>query len=571
MKNREIAHILFEMGDLLELRGENPFKIVAYRKAARSIEAMNGDVEEVWKEGRLRSIPGVGKAIAEKIEEYLSVGKVSTYDRLMEETPPGMAELLQISGLGPKTVALFHEKLGVSSIDELERAAKEHQIRRLPRMGATSESNILRSIERYRRRSTRIPLGMALPVVEEMLTYLNAIEGVKRVSTAGSFRRGRDTVGDIDILATSDAPVAIINAFTRMPIVEDVLAKGSTKASVIVKDTIQVDLRIVDPRSYGTLIQYFTGSKEHNVKLREIARQRGYKLSEYSLTRVADGEELYFDEEVDVYAALGLPYIQPELREDRGEIEAAVAGKLPALVELSEIKGDLHVHSEWSDGRDRLEVIAEAGINMGYEYIALCDHSPSLGITGGLSKERLIEKIEAISRVNEQMDNFHLLSGTEVDIRADGKLDYPNDILDRCDIVVAAIHTGHKQTEREISKRLITAMENEHVDIIAHPTGRIIGRREPYEVDMEKVLEVAHSSDTILEINAHPNRLDLNEFWARKAKDMGVKMVINTDAHRIENLLLMKYGVKVARRGWLEKVDVVNTLGFRELCRLFDI
>ena len=570
MKNREIADILYEMGDLLELRSESRFKILAYRKAARSIESMKENIEQVWREGNLRSIPGVGSAISEKIEEYLTTGKIQSYERMEEEMPPGLSELLKISGLGPKTIVMLHEKLGVSNIDELERAAREHRIRRLPRMGATSEANILKAVERYRKRSTRIPLGVALPIVDEIMAYLLTIDGLANISTAGSLRRGRDTVGDIDILATSMAPEAVITAFVKMPIIDDVLSRGTTKASVIVRDTVQVDLRIVDPKSYGTLIQYFTGSKEHNVKLREIAKYRGYKLSEYSLARITDGVELFLESEEDVYSELGMQYIPPELREDTGEIEAAIAGKLPDLVELSDIQGDLHVHSDWSDGLDSIEVIADAARGLGYSYAAICDHSPSLGITGGLTDERLLEKIDAVSKLNQQTDDFRLLAGTEVDIRADGRLDYPDDLLERCDVVVAAVHTAHNQKKREITKRIINAVENEHVDIIAHPTGRIIGERDPYEVEMEAVFDAASRTGTFMEINAHPKRLDLNDLWARKAKEMGVKMVINTDAHSIENLVLMKYGVKVARRGWLEKGDLLNTAGLEELLRILE-
>lgn len=559
--------MLYEIGDLLELRAENRFKILAYRKAARSIESLREDIVQVCREGRLESIPGVGKAIAEKVEEYLRTGKIEAYDDLLSKTPHGLAELLQISGLGPKTIFLLHDKLGITSLDDLEKAAKEHRIRRLPRMGPTSETNILKSIERYRKRSTRIPYSVAETVVEDILSHLGGMEGLEHLTPAGSFRRGKETVGDIDILATSSKPADVISAFVRMPLVEEILGQGPTKASVVVRDTIQVDLRIVEHRSYGTVLQYFTGSKDHNVKLRQIAIDQGYSLSEYSLKRMTDGQELFFDREEDIYARLGMQYIPPEMREDTGEIEAALAGKLPRLIELSDIKGDLHVHSSWSDGRDSIEQMALAAKALGYEYIACSDHSPSVGIAGGLSPENLERKIEEIAALNEVLEGFTVLVGTEVDIRADGRLDYPDDLLARCDVVVASVHMAQQQKERSITGRIISAIENRNVDIIAHPTGRIIGRRDPYEVDMQAVLEAAARNGTAMEINAYPNRLDLNDVWSRTAKDLGVKMAIDSDAHAGEQLKVMKYGVIAARRGWLEKGDVLNAMGLQELMK----
>jgi len=567
VKNYEVARLLREIGDLLELRDETGFKVAAYKKAARSLESMKEDVECVWSDGRLVSIPGVGKAIAKKIEEYLETGQIETHKRLVEETGPGLVELLQISGIGPKTVLLLHQKLNVSSIEDLERAAREHQVRRLPRMGPTSENNILKAIERYRKRSDRIPLGVALPLAEEILNYLGGIEGVENLQVAGSLRRGRDTVGDIDVLATSSLPQKVIDAFVKMPLVQEVLGKGGTKASVIAGDTIQVDLRIVDHRSFGTVLQYFTGSKDHNVKLRNIALEHGYSLSEYSLTRLKSGEELFFDREEDLYGRLGLPWISPELREDRGEIEAALNGTLPRLIELLDIKGDLHVHSDWSDGKNSIEEMVEAAQALGYEYMAICDHSPGLGIASGLSIERLVEKIRVIRELNETLEGFTLLAGTEVDIRADGRLDYPNEVLAECDLVVASVHSAHNQSERTMNNRIVSAMENEHVDIIAHPTGRKIGERRPYQVNMELILEAALRTETIMEINAHPARLDMNDRWARRAKEIGVKAAINSDAHNIQGLKVMKFGVKTARRGWLEPENVVNASDLKGLMK----
>jgi DNA polymerase (family 10) len=568
MKNREVANILYEMAELLELHAENRFKIIAYGKAARAVESLKEDIEQVCRERRLDSIPGVGTAIAQKIEEYLRTGKIQAHQDLLKETPAGLAELLQISGLGPKTIFLLHEKLNITNLDELEKAAREHRIRRLPRMGPTSEKNILKAIERYRKRSNRILLSVAEPIVDEVLSYLKGMNGLENITAAGSYRRSKETVGDIDILATASRPEEIIAAFVRMPMVDEVLGKGPTKASVIVRETIQVDLRIVEHRSYGTVLQYFTGSKDHNVHLRQVALERGYSLSEYSLKRLVDGKDLFFAREEDVYAALGMRYVPPELREDTGEIEAALQDRLPKLVELGDIRGDLHVHSEWSDGRASIEEMAKAAQALGYEYIAISDHSPSVGIAGGLTPEQLNQKIEAIAAINETLKGFTILVGTEVDIRADGKLDYPNELLARCDVVVASVHMAQQQKERAITGRLITAIENENVDIIGHPTGRIIGRRDPYEVDMQSVLEAAARTGTIMEVNAYPDRLDLNDAWSRTAKEMGVRMCIDSDAHDPEHLSVMKYGVKVARRGWLEKKNIQNTLRLRELLRV---
>lgn len=565
VKNREIAGILYQMAELLELHAENRFKIIAYSRAARAIESLTEDIEQVCRDGRLEGIPGVGKAIAEKIKEYLRTGRIQSHQDLLADTPQGLAELLQISGLGPKTVFMLHEKLDITNLDELEKAAREHRIRRLPRMGVVREKNILKSIERYRKRSNRILYSTAESIVDEILTYLGGIEGLEHATAAGSYRRRKETVGDIDILATAARPEEIVAAFVKMPLVEEVLAKGPTKASVIMNDTIQVDLRIVEHRSYGTVLQYFTGSKEHNVSMRQLALDRGYSLSEYSLTRLANGQDLFFDQEEEVYQALGLQYIPPELREDRGEIEAALRGRLPKLVEAKDIRGDLHVHSIWSDGRASIIELAQAARSLGYEYIALSDHSPSVGIAGGIGREKMEEKIEAVAEANDSLEGITVLMGAEVDIKADGSLDYPDDLLERMDVVVASVHMAQQQKERTITGRLISAIENQNVDIIGHPTGRIINQREPSDMDFHAVLEAAARAGTALEINAHPSRLDLNDVNARAAKEMGVQMSINSDAHDAGQLLNMKYGINVARRAWLEKKDLINAMDLKDL------
>ncbi len=565
MRNNEIAGLLYNISELLEIRGENPFKIRAYVKAARAIEGMSEDIEKVAMENRLEEIPGVGEAIATKLEEYLATGKLEYYEELKKQVPSGLHELLRIPGIGPKTLKFLHEELGIKSIEELEKAAKAHRLRRLSHFGETKEENILKAIERYRQRSTRIPLGTALPLAREIVEGLKKSGFIQKIEPAGSLRRRKETVGDIDILATSKHAAAAINAFVRLPVVKEIIGKGSTKATIVTKDAIQVDLRIMESRSFGTSLQYFTGSKEHNIKLRDLARQKGFKLSEYDLEEVSTGKKRYYESDDDVYRTLGISPIPPEIREDTGEIEAAMDGMLPSLVELGDIKGDFHVHTDWSEGRNTLPEMVEAAKKLGYEYIAITDHSKAIGIAHGLSEERLKKQIKEIDKLNEELDDFHVFTGVEVDIKADASLDFSDNILSLCDVVVASLHTGQNQTRREITGRLITAMENENVDIIAHPTGRIIGEREAYDVDIEALLDAAAGTKTALEINAYPTRLDLNDINSRKAKTIGIKLAIDTDAHNSGHLGNMEFGVNVARRGWLEKDDIVNTRSAKDV------
>jgi DNA polymerase (family 10) len=565
MRNREVAGLLYNISELLEITGENPFKIRAYAKAARAIEGMSEDIEKVAGEKKLKEIPGVGEAIAAKLEEYMATGKLGYYDQLKNRVPAGLHELLKIPGIGPKTLKFLYENLGIKSIEELEKAAKGHRLKRLPHFGVTKEENILRSIERYRQRSTRIPLGIALPLAREITELLEKSGFIEKIEPAGSLRRKKETVGDIDILATSADPQAAIEVFVHLPAAKDILGKGLTKATIVTSDAIQVDLRIVESRSFGTSLQYFTGSKEHNIKLRDLARQKGLKLSEYDLEEVSTGKKLYCESDDEVYRTLGLLPIPPEIREDTGEIEAALLGKLPGLVELRDIKGDFHVHTDWSEGRNTLPEMVKAAQELGYEYIAITDHSKAIGITNGLNEERLQEQIDEIDKLNDKFEDFHVFTGIEVDIRADASLDLHNYILKKCDVVVAALHTGQTQSRREITGRLITAMENENVDIIAHPTGRILGEREGYDVDIDTLLDTAASTNTVLEINGYPTRLDLVDVNARKAKNKGVKLSLGTDAHNTGHLELMEFGVNVARRGWLEIGDLINTRALKDV------
>ncbi len=559
MRNAEVARLLYDISELLEIKGESTFKIRAYAKAARSIEGMTEDIEKAASGERLEEIPGVGSSIAEKIEEYLTTGRLGYYEDLKKQVPAELHELLKIPGIGPKTMQFLHRELGITGVEELEKAARDHRLRRLSHFGETKEENIIKAIERYRQRSTRIPLGTGLPLVREIVEALEKSGFIDKIEPAGSLRRRKETIGDIDILATSRDAGAAIEAFVRLPLVKDVLGKGETKATIVTKEAIQVDLRIMESRSFGTSLQYFTGSKEHNIKLRDLARQKGYKLSEYDLEEISTGKKLYFESDDEVYRKLGLSPIPPEIREDAGEIEAALSGKLPRLVEHKDIKGDFHTHTDWSEGANTLPEMVEAARKLGYEYMAVTDHSKAIGIAHGLNGERLLAQIEEIRKLNERLSDFHVFSGIEVDVKADSSLDLPDSILKQCDIVVAALHTGQGQTRREITGRLITAMENGNVDIIAHPTGRIIGEREAYDVDIEALLDAAAVTGTVLEINAYPARLDLGDVNARKAKNKGVVMAIGTDAHNAGHLGLMEFGVDVARRGWLEKKDLMNT------------
>lgn len=555
MKNKELALIFEKIGDALEFKGENPFKIIAYRKAARILNDLTEDIEVIHRQGTLRDIPGIGEGIAKKIDEYLRTGKMKKYEEVTGDLPDGLLELMEIPSLGPKTLSLAHKKLGVSNLEDLRRVIEDGSLAELPGMGQKKAENILKGIERFEVSRRRISLGDAFPLVMSVVNELKQLKEIKQISPAGSLRRLKETIGDIDILVAGDKGREIIGAFTHLPEVAEILAKGETKGSVVMRGGQQVDLRVVPEDSYGAALQYFTGSKAHNIKLRYMARERGLKISEYGVFK---GEKKIAGEtEEEVYGTLGLPWIPPELREDRGEIEAALEGKLPSLVDETDIKGDLHVHSKYSDGSASIEELAREAMRLGYEYIAICDHSKSVKYAGGLPEDKLLKQLEEIAELNGKLKDFTILSGTEVDILQDGSLDYPDHILERLDLVVAAIHIGFKQ---RCTERMLQAMENPHVDVIAHPTGRLISSREGYEIEINRIIEKAAETITALEINAYYDRLDLNDINARRAKEYGVKLSIGTDAHHKHQLWMMKLGVGVARRGWLEPKDLLNTL-----------
>jgi DNA polymerase (family 10) len=567
MNNKQIAKVFEDIGDLLELKGENVFKIRAYQKVVRAIEQLPVELEQLVKEDRLKEVPGVGEAIAKKITELVTTGRLEYYEKLKTEFPEGISTLLDIPGIGPKTAMLLSSDLGIRTVDELEKAILEGKVAQLPRLGGKTAENILRHIQALRRKDQRIPLGEAQAVVDEIFARLREVPGVRNLVPAGSLRRFRETVGDIDLMGTADNAEAVIKAFTSLPMVKEVLASGTTKASVVVSGGLQVDLRIVEHDSFGSLLQYFTGSKQHNINLRERTRRQGLSLSEYGITVLDTGKLEKFTNEEAFYQRLGLQYIPPEIREGGEEIERAARGTVPKLPELSNIKGDLHIHSDWSDGRDTIEAMVLAAKALGYEYVGISDHSGGRGIARGLNRARLKEQMAKIKALNERMDGIRILTGLEVDIRSDGTLDMPDEVLEELDIVTASVHSGMNQTQEQMTRRIVKAMENPNVDVLGHPTGRLLPDREPVAVDMEAIFQAAVRTKTILEINAMPSRLDLKDTHVYRARELGIMLVISTDAHSTEHLGFMRFGVGVARRGWCEAKDILNTKPLAELIK----
>ena len=566
MKNQEIAKIFNEIAGLLEIKNDNPFRIRAYRRAALNVEGLTRNVEDL-SEDELLGVPGVGKELAAKIAEYIKTGNIAAHEELKKEIPQIVLDLESVPGLGPKTAMLLHEKLHIKSIDELAKLAEEHKLAGLRGIKGKTEENILKGIGMLRRGQERSPLGKVLPIAQDLVDQLRLKAPLTRIDIAGSLRRWKDTIKDIDILAMSDNPKEVMRVFVHLPHVKEVIMQGPTKSSVVIKEGLQVDLRVVEKESYGAALAYFTGSKEHNIRLREMAVKRGLTINEYGIFRVKDNTKLGGEKEEDTYKILDLQYVPPEMREDRGEIEAAIEGKLPKLVTVNDIKGDLHVHSKWSDGSHTFEQLVEAARGHGYSYFALTDHSHSLGVARGLTAERLAEQKREIDTLNKKLKNIRILHGTEVDIRSDGTLDFHDDVLQTLDIVVASIHSGFKQTKEQLTSRIVAAMKNPYVSIIAHPTGRLIGERDAYEVDMDEILKTAKETGTAMEINAYPLRLDLSDIYAKKAKELRIPIVISTDAHVTTQFNFMSYGVSIARRSWLEKEDIANTLEVKQLLK----
>ncbi len=568
MENQKVARIFEEIADLLEIKGENPFRIRAYRKAALNIDTLTEDITKLIEEKRLEKIPGIGKDLARKIEEIVRTGTLEQLEKLRKEIPTSLIEFLSIPGLGPRTAKIIYDNLKIKSIDELERMAKEHKLQELPGIREKTEENIIKGIETLRAGRERRRLDQAISITRSFINELKNIPGVERISEAGSVRRRKETIKDIDILITSSNPSYVMDRFVSNPMVREIISKGETRSSIRTKELMQVDLRIVEPDSFGSALAYFTGSKEHNIRLRDLAKGRGLKLNEYGIFKEKTGEKIGGREEEDIYSILGLQYVPPELREDRGEVEVAKEGRIPKLIELKEIKGDFHIHSKWSDGGNSIEEIVKYAIGKGYEFVAITDHSKSLGVAKGLNEEKLKAQREEIEKLREKYPQIEILHGIEVDIKSDGTLDFNDEILSSLDIVIAAIHSGFKQDKETITKRLISAMENPYVHIVAHPSGRLIGERDPYNVDMEKVLEYAKNTGTILEINAYPQRLDLRDIYCKRAKELGVKIAIGTDAHWISQLEYMEFGVWVATRWLLENENVLNTYSWEYIKKI---
>jgi DNA polymerase (family X) len=559
MNNRQLADTFTLIANLLEIKGEIIYKTLAYRKASESLMGLGREASEYWKEGKLEDIPGVGKAIAEKIDELLSTGKLGFLEKTKKEVPEELATWLPVPSLGPKKIAMIWKTFGITTLPQLEAAAKEGKLRDLPGMGAKSETAILEGIASLGRRSARIPLGQAYPLAMDIIETLMRVKGVLDAQPTGSLRRMRSTVGDLDILVAAKDSVPVMDAFVKLPRVNRVLGKGPTKSSIEFNDGVRAQVWVLPPEQYGTALVYATGSKDHNVRLREIALAKGLSLSEHSFLKMKGEGEIFCTTEEDVYKTLGLPWIPPEMREDRGEIQAAKANKLPKLIEVKNIKADLQTHSNYSDGKLTMLEMAQAAAKRGIKVIAFTDHSVSLGVTNGLSMERHKEQAAEIKKIQKKLgDKILVLHASEVEIKADGKLDYPDEFLASLDLVLASLHTSLRQPREKVTQRVINAIRNPHVDIIGHPTGRLIPDREGADLDMDAVFKAAAETGVALEINAHPARLDLDDVHARRAKEMGIPISINTDSHSEGDFDMLPYGVATARRAWLEAKDVIN-------------
>ncbi len=565
MDNAGVAALLNEIALLLEMKGENVYRIRAYQRAAETVSSLSEPLAELRKRGALVGQPGIGAGLAESIEQALDGKPIPLLDDLHRSFPPGVVSLLSVGGVGPKMAARVYQDLGIQSIDELEAAARDGRLAGLARVGEKTAANILRNVEALRSRGSRLPIAAAIPLVDAVMGALNASPHMHNLTPAGSFRRFQETVGDLDLIGTSDKPEEVMDLLVGLPQVREVVAHGPTKTSVILEPGIQLDLRLVSDQDFGSLLQHFTGNRQHNIVLREYAVERGQKVREYGIQDTRTGQEHHFADEEGIYAHLGLQYIPPEIRQGLDEIERAAKRAIPRLVEIGDMRGDLHMHTTASDGHNTLEEMVEAARARGYEYIAIADHSAGRAVAGGLSVERLRAQIAAIRALDERVDGIRVLSASEVDIRADGTLDYPDEVLAELDLVVASIHSAMGQDEDVMTRRLLSAIENPHVDIIGHLTARLVGQREPVRLDRAAVFAAAARTRTALEVNAHPSRLDLKDADVRLAREAGCLLTIDTDAHSIADLDLMIYGVKTARRGWAEARDVLNTRPLDEL------
>ncbi|MQG61964.1 MAG: DNA polymerase/3'-5' exonuclease PolX [SAR202 cluster bacterium] len=563
--NEQIAELFENMGSLLEMKGDTIFKIRAYQRAARIIEQLSSPLAQAVENGEdLTKIPGVGKAISEKITEFIGTGQVAAYQRLLEELPTGVLDLKDIPGIGPKTAVAIGVELGISTVEGVAEAAADGRLAGLPRMGQKAADRILRHIEAFQAIGSRTPIGQALPIAEEVIAALRKqCPEIGPLFPAGSLRRWEETIGDIDLIGTAPDPEAVGDALVALPMVKDVLVHGPKKTSVVVESGMQIDLRIGEPGTFGALLQYFTGSQQHNIRLRDYANRKGLSLNEYGIINTKTGKVEEFADEEGFYARLGLPWMPPELRTGVYELDAGLADSLPRLIQATDLKGDLHLHSEWSDGNDPIELMIEATEAQGYEYMALTDHSASLGVANGLTNERLESQISLLRSMQKNYD-ITILCGSECDIRANGDMDYPDEILAQLDWVVASVHSAMGQDQVTMTARIIKAMEHPSVTIIGHLTTRLLGQREPVEFDLEAVLQAARNTGTALEINASPERLDLKDTHAYRARELGVPLVINTDSHHHTHLDKRRFGVAVARRAWCRPEDILNTMSREE-------
>ena len=559
--NEQIAELFDNMGTLLEMKGDTVFKIRAYQRAARTIEQLSTSLAQAVNNGEdLTKIPGVGKAISEKITEYISTGQVLAYEKLVDELPSGVLALKEIPGVGPKMAMAISQQLGISTVEGVAEAAADGRLAQLPRMGKRAAEGILRHINAFKELGNRTPIGEALPIAEQVMKVLcEQCPEIDQLFPVGSLRRWEETIGDIDLIGTSTNPEAAGNALAALPMVKDVLVHGPKKISVVVESGIQIDLRMAEPDAFGAMLQYFTGSQQHNIRLRDLANRQGLSINEYGITNIESGEVEEFADEESFYARLGLPWITPELRTGLHELDFGLENNLPDLVNATHLKGDLHLHSDWSDGNDPIELMVESATDQGYEYMALTDHSQGLGVANGLTLERLEEQIKLLRDMQEKYD-ISILCGSECDIRATGDMDFPDEILAKLDVVVASVHNAMNQDQATMTARMIKAMENPYVTIIGHLTTRLLGQREPVEFDLEAVLQAARDTGTALEINASPERLDLRDTHAYRAREMGIPLVINTDSHHHNHLDKRRFGVAVARRAWCRPEDILNTL-----------
>lgn len=567
LTNREIADIFENVATLLEIKGEIIHRVLSYRRAGETIRELPRDLRAIAAEGTLTDIPNIGKTLAEKIVEMLETGKLEFYERLSAEIPPGLVNVVHINGVGPKKAKLFWKELGIITVPDLETAARGGKLRDLAGMGAKSEQKIIEGIESLARQTGRTPLGTALPAAQAILDSLLKLPGAIEGAIAGSIRRGRPTIGDVDLLIASDEAAPIMDAFVKMEQVARILGHGPTKSSVELLNGLQVDLRVLEKARWGTALNYFTGSQAHNIRMREIALKKGYSLNEHAFSPVdkegniiEDAPKILCATEEEVYATVGLPWIPPELREDSGEIEAAQANKLPNLITLKDMQADLHMHTTWSDGKLSIREMAEAAKARGLKYIVITDHSQYSAIAGGLSIERILEQQKEVRQVDAEIgDGFRVFHGVEMDIRSDGTLDYPDEVLEKLDFVVASLHFSLRQPREQITQRVLNAIRNPHVDLIGHPRGQLIPEREPADLDMDAVFEAAKQHGTALEINANPRRLDMEAQFARRAVEMGIPICIDTDAHAVDQMDLLYFGILTARRGWVTAESVINT------------